>query len=128
MDPDFHKNRFMMPKPAKPFTETKKEGYFEEWICYKCGNVSAKRLTVLPGQTVTIKDSAAYGIICLEGNGTFGKNKLETPTLIRYGQLTNDEYFVTETAARKGVEIRNISTVEDIVILKHFAENPDLKV
>ena len=128
VDPDFHKNRFMMPKPVKPVTEMKDAGYIEEWICYKCSNVSAKRLTILPGQTVTLKDSAAYGIICLQGNGLFSGNKLETPALIRYGQMTNDEYFVTEPAARKGVEIRNLSSVEEIVILKHFAENPDLTV
>jgi hypothetical protein len=127
IDPDFHKNRFMRPRPVKPPEEMREAGYIEEWICYKCGKVSAKRLTVLPGKTVTIKDSAAYGIICLQGSGAFGAQKLETPALIRYGQLTRDEYFVTEKAARKGVTIRNISSVEDIVILKHFAENPDLK-
>ena len=126
VDPDFHKNRFMQPKPAHPIQETKAQGFIEEWICYKSEKASAKRLTVLPGKTVTIKDNAAYGIICLEGYGTFGGHKLETPMLIRYGQFTNDEFFVSEDAARKGVEIRNSSSTEDIVILKHFAENPDL--
>jgi hypothetical protein len=124
VDPDFHKNRFMAPRPAYPVEETKPCGYIEEWICYKCDKASAKRLTVLPGKTVTIKDSAAYGIICLEGYGLFGGYKLETPVLIRYGQLTSDEFFVSEEAARKGVVIQNLSSTEDIVILKHFAENP----
>ncbi|GHV46577.1 hypothetical protein AGMMS49546_34830 [Spirochaetia bacterium] len=125
VDPDFHKNRFMAPKPVRPKEETEPQGYIEEWICYKCDKVSAKRLTVLPGKTVTIKDSAAYGIICLEGFGTFGGHQLETPALIRYGQLTSDEYFVSENAARKGVVIQNLSSTEEIVMLKHFAENPD---
>ena len=53
--------------------------------------------------------------------------KLETPTLIRYGELTNDEFFVTESAARKGVTITNTSATEPIVLLKHFAKNPELK-
>ena len=128
VDPDFHKNRFMAPIPVKPEAEMREAGYLEEWICYKSSNVSAKRLTVFPGKTITIKDMAAYGIICIQGNGTFGSQKLEAPTLICYGQLTNDEYFVTETNAQKGVEIKNLSNVEDLVILKHFAENPDLKV
>ena len=128
VDRDFHKNRFMRPIPVKPIAETRESGYIEEWICYKCDKVSSKRLTVSPGQTVTIKDSAAYGIICLQGNGTFGGSKLETPTLVHYGQLTNDEFFVSESAARNGVVITNLSTVENIVILKHFAENPDLKI
>ena len=124
-DPDFHKNRFMAPMPAYPAEETKPNGFIEEWICYKSDKACAKRLTVLPGKTVTIKDSAAYGIICLEGYGIFGGHKLETPALIRYGQFTSDEFFVSEEAARKGVVIQNLSSSAEIVILKHFAENPD---
>ena len=85
-----------------------------------------ENLTVYPGQTVTIKDAAPYGILCLQGYGTFGEYPLETPTLIRYGQATYDEYFVTEKAAREGVTITNASATEPIVILKHFAENDDL--
>jgi hypothetical protein len=126
VDPDFHKNRFMTPKPVKPIEEMKSQGYVEEWICYKCKDAGAKRLTILPGKTVTIKDSAAYGIICLQGFGKFGQWAMETPALIRYGQLTNDEFFVTEKAAREGVTITNASSTDEIVILKHFAENPDL--
>lgn len=126
VDPDFHKKRHMKPKVVKPMEEMLQQGYIEEWICYKCDKVSAKRLTVLPGQIVTIKDNAAYGIICLQGHGKFGQWDLETPALIRYGQLTNDEFFVTEKAAKEGVVIENLSSSEEIVILKHFAENPDL--
>lgn len=128
VDPEFHEKRYMAPKPVKDVAEMKSEGYMEEWICYKCPTVSAKRLTVLPGQTVTIKDNAAYGIICLQGRGKFGGWDLETPSLIRYGQLTHDEYFVTEKAAKEGVVIKNPSDCEEIVILKHFAENPDLVI
>ncbi len=128
VDPDFHENRFMVPMPVRAVDEMKSEGYIEEWICYKCQDVSAKRLTVLPGKTVTIRDSAPYGIICLQGHGKFGRWDIETPALIRYGQLTNDEFFVTEHAAKTGVTITNLSMNEDIVILKHFAENPDLNI
>jgi hypothetical protein len=128
IDPDFHKNRFMWPIPIKPREEMRTNGYLEEWICYKSEKVSAKRLTVYPGRTVTIRDSAAYGVICLQGNGTFGGYKLESPDLIHYGQVTNDEYFVTENAARNGIVIRNLSLSEEIVMLKHFAENPDLRL
>lgn len=128
VDPDFHEHNYMPPVPVSPIEEMEKEGYIEEWICYKCPTVSAKRLTVLPGQTVTIKDSAPYGIICLQGNGKFGGWSLETPALIRYGELTNDEYFVTEKAAKEGITIVNPSTTDPIVILKHFSENPDLKM
>jgi hypothetical protein len=54
--------------------------------------------------------------------------KIETPALIRYGQLTHDEYFVSEEAAREGVTIINESETDPIVMLKHFGPaNPDLK-
>jgi hypothetical protein len=88
--------------------------------------VSAKRLTVRPGAKVIIKDAAPYGLINLQGHGTIAGLPLETPTLIRYGEQTYDEYFVAEFAAKKGIEIVNTSASEDIVMLKHFAENPDL--
>ncbi len=123
VDPEFKKNRFM-----KPIVCSKDDKHIEEWICYKCKLASAKRLTIFPGQTVTIKDSAAYGLILIEGHGKMGKWDIETPTLIRYGELTNDEFFVTEDTAKKGVTITNTSKTENIVMLKHFAENPDLDI
>lgn len=95
-------------------------------ICYKCIEASAKRLTVMPGATVTITDEAAYGLILLQGRGKMGEWDIETPTLIRYGELTNDEFFVSKGAAKKGVVITNTSKTEPIVMLKHFAENPEL--
>lgn len=125
-DPDFYKNYFMAPKPVRPVEEMEAEGYIEEWICYKNKLVSAKRLTILPGQTVTIKDAAAYGFYMLQGHGKFGVWDIETPAMIRYGQLTNDEFFVTELAAKAGITIKNNSITEPIVLLKHFSENSDL--
>jgi hypothetical protein len=124
-DPNFHKNRFMAPAPRFAMCEMEEKGCVEEWICYKCPEAGAKRLTVRPGKTVCVKDSVAYGIICLQGYGRFGVWPLETPALIRFGQLTNDEYFVTEAAAKAGVTITNSSSDEDLVIFQHFAENPD---
>lgn len=129
VDPDFVKNRFMAPKPVKPVAEMEAEGYVENWICYRSTAFSAKELTVLPGQRVTIKDSGAYGMIMMQGHGTMGVWDIETPTMIRYGQLTHDEYFVTEKAAQEGVAITNPSKTDPIVMLKHFGpDNPDLKV
>ena len=82
-----------------------------------------------PGATVTIKDSAAYGIIVMQGHGKMGGWRIETPSLIRYGQLTNDEFFISEKAAVEGVKIENASDTDPIVILKHFGpDNPDLKL
>lgn len=127
VDPNFAANHFMMPKPVRPLEDMQAQGYVENWICYKSTAYSAKELTVMPGATVTIKDAAAYGMIVMQGHGKFGVWDIETPALIRYGQLTNDEFFVSEAAAKEGVVISNPSANDPIVILKHFGpNNPDL--
>ena len=123
VDPNFKENRFMMPLVC-----SSSQSHVEEWICYKCKLASAKRLTVYPGQTVTIKDGAPHGLIAIQGRGKLNNWQVETPTLIRYGELTNDEFFVTEKSAKQGVTITNESKTENLVILKLFAENPDLKL
>lgn len=128
LDPDFYKNRFMAPKPAGDVKEMQAAGYMDEWICYKSDKACAKRLTVMPGAEVVIKDAAAYGMILLQGHGTVGVWEIETPAQIRYGQLTNDEFFVSEDAAKEGVVIKNPSKNDPIVMLKHFGENPDLVI
>ncbi len=129
VDPNFGQNRFMRPIPVRPKKETEQEGFVENWICYKSTAFSAKELTILPGKTVTIKDSACYGMIMMQGHGTMGVWDIETPALIRFGQLTYDEYFVSEQAAKAGVQISNPSKSDPIVMLKHFGpDNPDLKI
>ena len=128
VDPDFVKHRFMCPKPVREANEMIKEGYMDEWICYKSDAVCAKRLTVFPGKTVTICDAASYGMILIQGYGKFGVHDIAAPGMIRYGELTQDEYFIAEGAAKKGVVIHNTSKIEPLVMLKHFAENPDLSL
>jgi hypothetical protein len=126
-NPNLLETRFMAPRPVKDVAEMEAEGYNESWVCYRSEAFSAKELTILPGQTVTIKDSAAYGIIMMQGHGKMGVWDIETPSLIRYGQLTNDEFFITEKAAVEGVTIVNHSSCDPIVMLKHFGpNNPDL--
>ena len=48
--------------------------------------------------------------------------------MIRFGQMTEDELFVTADAAKTGVKIENRSETDPLVILKHFGpgnpENP----
>ncbi|GAA4305740.1 hypothetical protein [Compostibacter hankyongensis] len=124
-NPNILETRFMAPKPVRPAAEM--TGYTENWVCYRSDAFSAKELTVHPGATVTIKDSAAYGMIMMQGHGKMGAWEVETPALIRYGQLTYDEFFVSEQAAREGVKIVNTSSTDPIVMLKHFGPgNPDL--
>ena len=127
VNPNIRENHFMAPKPVRSLEEMKAQGYIENWICYRSDAFSAKELTVLPGATVTIKDSGAYGMIMMQGHGTMGDWNIETPSLIRYGQLTFDEFFVTEKTAMEGVKIVNASSTDPIVMLKHFGPgNPDL--
>jgi hypothetical protein len=129
LDPEFRQKRFMCPKPVSPIDEMHPQGYEENWVIYKSPAFSAKELTVYPGARVTIHDSAPYGCIVLQGHGSMGVWDIEAPALIRYGQLTYDEFFVSEQAAKEGVVISNPSKSDPIVMLKHFGpENPDLQV
>jgi hypothetical protein len=129
VDPDFAAKHFMAPKPVRPLAQMQAEGCVENWITYKSREYSAKELTVLPGKTVTIKDAGAYGMILLQGHGKMGVWDIDSPALIRFGQLTMDEFFVTEQAARAGVVISNPSRTDPMVMLKHFGPgNPDLVI
>lgn len=126
VNPNFASDNRCFPKPVKPFEQTEPDGYREQWVTYGTGLYSAKELTVLPSRTVTIKDAAAYGIILTQGHGRFGSLAVSTPSMIRYGQMTEDELFVTEAAATSGVKIQNLSATDPLVILKHFGPaNPD---
>ncbi len=50
----------------------------------------------IPGQTVTVTDPAAYGCILVQGHGAVGVHAAETATMLRFGQLSADEFFVSE--------------------------------
>jgi len=126
-DPYFKKHHYIEPKYVRQPDDMMEEGYLEKWIVYASEDFSAKELTVLPGAEVTIRDRAAYGLVVIQGYGRIGKFKAEAPSMIRYGELTNDEMFVTEEAAKTGVKIVNESSRENLVILKHFGPgNPDM--
>ncbi len=126
LDPEFAKHRLFEPTPVKDPAEMAEEGYSEQWIVYSTPYYSAKELTVLPGREAVITDAAAYGLILTQGYGTIGVHEVETPTLIRFGEMTKDELFVTAEAARAGVKIVNRSNTEPLVMLKHFGPgNPD---
>ena len=126
VDPEFAGHNRLFPKPVRPAAETEPDGYREQWVCYGTGYYSAKELTVLPGRTATIRDAAAYGLILTQGYGTFGPHAVSTPAMIRFGEMTEDELFVTYDAARAGVRIENKSDTDPLVILKHFGPgNPD---
>jgi len=120
IDPDFYKHRFLEPMPVKPIEEMKEEGYKEYRIVYNSEYFSANELTVFPKRSVTIKEKAAYGVIVIQGHGKFGNLDIESPAMIRFGQMTQDELFVTFKTAREGITISNTSETDNLVMLKHF--------
>ena len=48
-----------------------------------------------------------------------GKLNLQTPVMIRFGEETEDEVFITHEAATRGVEIENTGS-EPLVGLRYF--------
>ncbi len=126
VDPEFVNHYYLEPKPVEDIGTMKDKGYVENWVTYGAEEFSAKELTVFPGRKVKIRDKAAYGLILVQGRGTIGKREVETPTMIRFGEGTLDELFVSCEVACNGVAIRNTSSTENLVMLKHFGPgNPD---
>jgi hypothetical protein len=126
VNPNFAQTNKTFPRPVNSVEEMAAEGYTEKWITYGTPYYSAKELTVLPKRAVTINDSAAYGVIVVQGYGTMGKQTVSTPSMIRFGQMTEDEVFVTADVAKEGVRIENPSATDPLVLLKHFGPgNPD---
>jgi len=126
VDPNFKDNHYLEPVAA-----AKGKGWVDKWIVYgkvdKFQYFTAKELTVEPGAECTITDKGAYGLICVQGSGTINGQVLNSPKLIRFNELTEDEYFCTEAGAKKGVTFRNTSTTEPLVCLRYFGPevNPD---
>jgi hypothetical protein len=118
-DENFKLNHYL-----EPIVDTSDEGHVDKWIVY--GRIegaqyfSAKELTVKPGASVTITDNGATSIIVVQGEGMINNMRLNCPKLIRFHDLTEDEVFITESAAKAGVKYENTSNTEDLVILRYF--------
>jgi hypothetical protein len=126
--PDFKKKFYLEPINIG---NTADKGYQEKWIVYgKIDNkelFSSKELTVYKEGQVSIKDTGAYGMVVVQGHGLVNDLKVESPTMIRFGDITRDEFFVPYNTANKGVKIINEGN-EPLVILKFFGPdcNPDM--
>jgi hypothetical protein len=120
VNPNFKDSHYLEPIPV---ADTTKEGYVDRWIVYGkfAGKqlFTAKELTVEPGAKCTIKDGGAYGWITVQGEGHIGKLRLQTPAMIRFGQMTEDEVFVSAKAAKEGVVVENTGS-EPLVSLRYF--------
>jgi hypothetical protein len=127
-DEHFKDNHYLEPIPV---ADTQSEGYMDRWVVY--GKVdgeqlfTAKELTVDPGVKCKIKDSGAYGLITVQGNGRMNRLNVGCPNSIRFHEVTDDEVFCTEEAAKAGVTFENTSAVEPLVVLRYFGPeaNPD---
>jgi hypothetical protein len=119
VDPDFKRNNYL-----EPIADTEDEAHVDKWIVY--GRIdgvqyfSAKELTVYPGQRVTISDRGASSAIVVQGEGKINGMNLNCPKLIRFHELTEDEVFITEPAARAGLVFENTSATEPLVLLRYF--------
>ncbi len=104
-------------------SERSGDGYTDKWIDY--GSIdgaqcfSAKELTVEPGAKCTLQDPGASGWITVQGSGTMGSLKLQTPVMIHFGEEPDDEVFITAEAATAGVVIENTGN-EPLVGLRYF--------
>jgi hypothetical protein len=126
VNPNFASTHKTFPTPVRSVAEMEAEGYRELWVTYGTNFYSAKELTIFPGHSVIIKDGEAYGVIVTQGHGIMAGLTISTPSMIRFGAMTEDELFVTYSAATKGVRIENRSSSDPLVILKHFGPgNPD---
>lgn len=107
------------------------QGFTDKWIVY--GRIdqdqffTAKELTVEPGQSVTVTDNGASGVIVVQGQGSANKLTIDCPKMIGFHELTSDEFFITEKAARAGVRYVNTSQTEPLVMLRYFGPevNPE---
>lgn len=126
VDPNFKDNHYL-----EPVVSAQGKGFVDKWIVYgkvdKFQYFTAKELTVEPGAECTLTDHGAYGLICVQGSGSINGQVLNSPKLIRFNELTEDEYFCTEAGAKQGVTFRNTSTTEPLVCLRYFGPevNPD---
>jgi hypothetical protein len=111
----------------EPIVADQGSGYVDKWIVY--GRVdgqqlfSAKELTLEPGAKYTLKDPGSSGWITVQGKGRMGKLNLQTPAMIRFGQETEDEVYISAEAAARGVVIENTGS-EPLVGLRYFG--PDV--
>jgi len=126
LDTHFKDNNYLEPIAADQGT-----GWVDKWIVYGLVDgeqlFSSKELTVEPGAKCTIKDGAASGWITVQGKGRIGKLNLQTPAMIRFGQETEDEVFISHDAATRGVEIENTGS-EPLVGLRYFGPDAFAKI
>ena len=131
---DWEKNvdtHFKASNYLEPIVADQGTGYVDKWVVYGLVDgqqlFSAKELTVEPGAKCTLKDAGSSGWITVQGKGRMGKLNLQTPAMIRFGQETEDEVFISAEAASRGVVIENTGS-EPLVGLRYFGPDTHSRV
>ncbi len=122
VDPNFKDNNYI-----EPIIADQGKGWVDRWVVYGKINgrqlFSAKELTLDPGSKCRLRDPGASGWLTVQGSGRIGPLSLQTPAMIRFGQMTEDEVFISNEAATGGIEIENTGG-EPLVSLRYFG--PDV--
>lgn len=103
-----------------PVTVRGSEDYVEKKIIYGNPYLYATELTVFPGREIVITDETAYGCVVIQGYGRFGMHSCASPSMLRLGRFSEDEFFVSDLVAHSGIIIKNLSLYEPLVMLKHM--------
>ncbi len=127
-DPYFKDNHYIEPLPV---ADTASEGYVDKYVCYGKHEgrqlFTAKELTIQPGAKCHIKENGAYGLVATQGYGRIGKMSIASPIMVHFGEMTEDEFFVSYEAAVAGVTIENLSEFQPLVLLRYYGPDANPK-
>ena len=118
LNPNFRQQHFLEPRIVAQDAR-----HTDKWIIYGKINgedlFSARELTLAAGESLIVRDAGACGVLVVQGRGSLGQHEVETPSFIRFGEVTRDEFFVAHQAASEGYRISNTGN-EPLVILRYF--------
>lgn len=126
VDTHFKQNHYL-----EPIVHQAGDGWVDRWVVYGLVNgkqlFSARELTIEPGARCQLQDPGASGWITVQGYGRLGKHRIQSPTLIRFADDTEDEVFISHQAAKNGVVIENLGA-ESLVGLRYFGPDAHASV
>jgi len=115
VDPHYRSRYFRPPLPYR-----QGPGWTQRWIVYGNPHLAAIETVLQPGASLMLEEPFACGCIVIQGHGRLGPFPCASATLLRFGQASEDEFFISHRAARDRVRIENQSTCEPLVMLRHL--------
>lgn len=83
------------------------DGYERHWVVYGKINgqelFSAAETVIQPGCRLTLADKGASGVLFMNGHGKIGGCVVDTPSMLRYDEVSYDEFFVTAPVCKSTV-------------------------